>query len=472
MWTQYFQVTSLDEAAALLAEHGVKARLMAGGTDLLIELDRGQRKGVEVIIDISRVPGLNDITLVDGRVWLGALVTHNDVVASDVLRRVALPLVQASWEVGAPQIRNRATIVGNLITASPANDAISPLMALDAEVYLKSVTGERAVPLSEFYTGLRRTVMRPDEVMTGVSLRALGDDERGIFLKLGLRRAQAISVINVSAVIQFTGDTVGRAAITLGCVAPTLIRVPTAEAALIGKSLSAEVIREAAKAAAETPTPITDVRSPAEYRTEMVAVLVTRALRRLAAGTQADGLPTDPAMLWGEMPHVALGEAVQHGRGDAITTTINGVARSFATGQDKTLLDFLRDEGGLTGTKEGCAEGECGACTVFLDGAAVMSCMVPAPRAHQADIVTVEGLKRGDVLHPIQTAFVERGAVQCGYCTPGFIMAGAKLLEEHPNPTPEQVNQSISGNLCRCTGYYKIVEAFMEAARNRVAQKV
>jgi len=471
MWTQYFQVTSLDEAAALLAEHGAKARLMAGGTDLLIEMERGQRKGVEVVIDISRVSGLNDITYADGRVWLGALVTHNDVVASDLLWRVALPLVQACWEVGAPQIRNRATVVGNLITASPANDAISPLMALDTEVYLKSVVGERTVPLNEFYTGLRRTAMRPDEVVTGISLRALGEDERGIFLKLGLRKVQAISVINVSAVVQLVGDTVSRAAITLGCVAPTIIRVPTAEAALIGKSLSAEVIREAAKAAAETPKPITDVRGPAEYRTEMVAVLVTRALRRLAAGTHAVGLPVHPAMLWGETPHVVLSESVQHGHHESIQTTINGAARSFSSGQEKTLLDFLRDEGGLTGTKEGCAEGECGACTVFLDGAAVMSCMIPAPRAHKADIVTVEGLQRGDDLHPIQAAFIERGAVQCGYCTPGFIMAGAKLLDEHPNPTPEQVNQSISGNLCRCTGYYKIVEAFMEAARNRAAQE-
>lgn len=471
MWKQYFQVTSLDEAVALLAEHGAKARLMAGGTDLLIELERGQRKGVEVVIDISRVAGSDTITEENGYVRIGALVTHNDVVASDLLRRVALPLVQASWEVGAPQIRNRATVVGNLITASPANDTISPLMALDAQVHLKSVSGERIIPLSEFYTGLRRTVMQPDELVTAVSFRALGADERGIFLKLGLRRAQAISVINVSAVLKMDGDTVLTAALTLGCVAPTIIRVPAAESALVGHTLTPEVIHSAAKAAVETPTPITDVRSPAEYRTEMVAVLVTRALRRLAAGTQAENLPDTPAMLWGATPHETLSQPAHHVHGGEIQTTINGQACSFRSGQDKTLLDFLREEGGLTGTKEGCAEGECGACTVFLDGAAVMSCMIPAPRAHEATIVTVEGLKQGENLHPIQAAFIERGAVQCGYCTPGFIMAGAKLLEEHPQPTIEQVNQSISGNLCRCTGYYKIVEAFMDAARKQTAQE-
>ncbi len=468
MWTHYNSVTSIAEALELLAQHRDRARVIAGGTDLLIELERGQRRGVEVLIDITRIPDLDQITRQGDHIRLGPLVTHNHVVGSPLVVERGLPLAQACWEVGAPQIRNRATVAGNLITASPANDTITPLMALNAEVTLTSLDGERTVRLADFYSGVRRTIMRPDELMTAIVFPALARDERGMFIKLGLRQAQAISVVNVAVVLAFDGDTVTSAAITLGSVAPTIIHATVAEHSLIGRRLTPEVIAEAARLAAAGPEPIDDVRSTAAYRTEMIGVLVKRALRALANHEEAADWPQEPAMLWGANRAVVvrgLPEKLEHDRTQPIETRVNGQQITLTTGQDKTLLDLLRKDAHLPGTKEGCAEGECGACTVFLDGAAVMACMVPAPRAHGAEIVTVEGLRQNGQLHPIQTAFMEQGAVQCGYCTPGFLMAGAKLLEERPQPTPEQIRQSITGNLCRCTGYYKIVKAFEEASR-------
>jgi len=257
--------------------------------------------------------------------------------------------------------------------------------------------------------------------------------------------------------------------LSAGSVAPTIIRLPAVEDLLTGKALSPDLIREAALLAGTIPKPIDDIRGSAVYREEMIRVLVSRALRSIADGTYAERPPQDPPMLWGAhagQADQALPAVVVHTQDIPIETTINGQRRRFTTGQHRTLLDFLRDDAGLPGTKEGCAEGECGACTVFLDGAAVMSCLVPAPRAHGAEILTIEGLQRqGGALHPVQQAFIERGAVQCGYCTPGFIMAGAKLIEEIRSPTEEQAQQSITGNLCRCTGYYQIVNALIDAAR-------
>ena len=130
----------------------------------------------------------------------------------------------------------------------------------------------------------------------------------------------------------------------------------------------------------------------------------------------------------------------------------------------RTLLDVLREDLGLRGTKGGCREGECGSCTVLLDGRAVNACLLPAMKAHRSTVITIEGLGTIDSPHPLQKAIAEAGGVQCGYCTPGFVMSAAALLQEKPEPTEEEVKDSITGNLCRCTGYKRIIEGILRAA--------
>ena len=148
-----------------------------------------------------------------------------------------------------------------------------------------------------------------------------------------------------------------------------------------------------------------------------------------------------------------------------VSMTINGEKRDITVYGTETLLSILRDKLGLTGTKRGCNQGVCGACTVIVDGAAVRSCLSIAGLCDGADVITVEGLTVDRVLSPIQQAFAEKGAVQCGFCTSGMLLAVNVLLERNPDPTVEEIKEGISGNLCRCSGYRKVIDAVREAAR-------
>ncbi|HEY3078555.1 MAG TPA: FAD binding domain-containing protein [Chloroflexota bacterium] len=505
MWRRYLRPGTVPELLDLLAERGSEARLVAGGTDVVVELARAPRPDA-TLIDLTPLGELKYVREEDGWVRLGALATHNDVLASALCQERARPLVQACREVGAPQIRTRATVAGNLVTASPANDTIAPLLALDAEVALLSRSGERVVPLGAFYTGFRRSVLRPDELLREIRFRPMGPDQRGIFVKLGLRRAQAISVIDFAVILtieseRVTAGSVGRVAaqgvgrvrearIALGCLAPTIVRAEKAEAFLRGRRLDGETCRRAGEVAREDATPISDVRGSAEYRLATLEALLAEALGRLARDEPDQAPPTvlletnrrdvkrsphkrsphpDPlpegggtqgpvAEREGTKGPVAEGEGTRAAL-SAVEATVNGRRRALSP--NRTLLEALREDAGLTGTKEGCAEGECGACTVWLDGQAVMACLTPAGQAHGRRVTTIEGLGEPGKLHPLQEAFVRHGAVQCGYCIPGFVMAGAKLLDEHPRPGLTQAQVALSGNVCRCTGYRKILDAVL-----------
>ena len=454
--TSYAAPATVDEALAMLADRG---RVVAGGTDLMVELDRRITGAVTRLIDITRIAGLDEISVVDNRVHLGPLVTHNQCSTSPIVVEHGLALAQACLEVGAPALRNRATVVGNVVTASPANDTISALRALEADITLTSAAGSRTVDLADFFVGVRSTVLEPHELVTDISFPIRTADSRSMFVKLGLRGAQAISVVHLAVRCDFDDHrSVSDIAIALGSVAPVIVRATEAEGLLIGGFLDEASIEAAGALASAGVAPIDDLRAPAAYRSQLVAVMVRRCLETIAAGDHGAAWPGSLPTLGG--PCVSADAvATELGPGDAISTTINDISVS-APWTAVSLLDWIRDETELTGTKEGCAEGECGACTIHLDGTAVLSCLVPAGRAHKAQVTTIEGLARDGVLHPLQQGFVDCAAVQCGYCIPGFLMAGAALQAGDPNADNEAVKHGLSGNLCRCTGYYAIEAAF------------
>ncbi|MDQ3540834.1 MAG: FAD binding domain-containing protein [Chloroflexota bacterium] len=474
-WDEYYQPTTLDAALHLLAgfvQHGGGARVVAGGTDVLVELSR-DIKPASTLIDISRITELRGIRLDGDMIELGGLTTHNDVIASQLCVDGALPLAQACIELGAPQLRNRATIAGNLVTASPANDTISALIALDASLVLTGPAGSRTVKIGDFFTGFRATVLQPDELITTIRIPRMSPNQHGLFFKLGLRRAQAISVIHGALVLTFDGETVTDARIAVGCLAPMVVRAGTVERFLVGKRLDPVTCADAGRIALQDVSPIDDIRGSAMYRLQSLERLIAHSLLRLARCEERDGWPDHVILLDTENNDIMF-DVERYDAGPLVTieTTINGRAMSFSgSAPRKTLLDLVREDAGLTGAKEGCAEGECGACTVWLGGQAVMSCLVPASQAHGASVTTIEGLGNGETgedLHPLQQAFIDEGAVQCGFCIPGMIMAGAKLLEERPEATNTEALTAVSGNICRCTGYRKILSAIAGASATAI----
>jgi carbon-monoxide dehydrogenase medium subunit len=467
VWQTYYRPTSLAAALELLARFGTDARLIAGGTDLIVELRRGVRPAA-VLVDISRVRGLRFLRVDHGHLHFGALTTHNDILASALCAETVGPLVQACAVVGAPQIRTCGTVVGNLVTASPANDTIPPLLALGAELVLASADAERVVPLEQFYLGRRQTVLQADELVREIRIPVLRPEQRGLFLKLGLRSAQAISVVNLALVLRFSGAVVCEARIALGCVTPVVVRAPTVEAFLCGRRLDATVCAEAGRLAQQDIAPLDDMRAPARYRRDALAACLREGLEALAKSRDGTLRAGPFVLLEANGPVTGRGPVTPEGAArepmaEVIETVVNGRLCRIDSSPGTTLLSALRDSAGLRGTKEGCGEGECGACTVWLDGRAVMACLIPAVQAEGATVTTIEGLAAEGGMHRLQAAFVSCGAVQCGFCTPGFIMAAAKLLEEYRQPSLGQVQTALSGNICRCTGYRKIFDAVQAA---------
>jgi carbon-monoxide dehydrogenase medium subunit len=273
----YIAPEKLEDALCAKNEHGAAARVIAGGTDLILRMRAGVLTPA-LLIDLRRM-SLNSISESGGNLRLGACVTQAQILADPGCAERYPALVSACREFAGPPIRNRGTIGGNLVNASPAADLVPPLLAYDASVVLASTSGVRAVTLAEFFTGPGETVMEPEEILTEVSLPLMPPRTASRFSKLGQRRSMAISIVNLATRLTL-GDScrVREARIALGAVAQTPIRAVAAEELLIGEEPTNDLLALVAEKAGRVTSPITDVRASKSYRLRMTEVLVRRAL--------------------------------------------------------------------------------------------------------------------------------------------------------------------------------------------------
>jgi xanthine dehydrogenase iron-sulfur cluster and FAD-binding subunit A len=474
----YIPVATIAEACSLLSEHGPDASVLAGGTDLLIKLRRALTKSPKVLLDTSRANELGGIIESDGGILIRPHTTHSQLLRSNALRTFAPCLVSAASTIGSPQIRNRGTIGGNIMNAATCADTVPPLIALGAIVTLQSKTGRREMDLAELFLKPYQTRARPDELLTAVHFGKLPSNARSAFIKLGRRNALSISRLSVAAILQINDDgKIGDARIVPGSVFPVWKRVTDAEAMLVGEKPAVKLFAAAGKKVAGQMIKEAGRRWSTEYKEPVIAVLVRRALEQAAvAQVSKPAVPQTSRSAVSPISKSATPEHVERLAGletrdtadlevcATITATINGRSHTLAVPAHWTLLDLLRDQLGFTGTKCGCEIGECGACTVLLDGEPVNSCLVLAPQIAGRHVLTVEGLSQRGKLHPLQESFMDCDAVHCGFCTPGMLMSAKALLDLNPHPTETQIRTAISGNLCRCTGYQQIVDAVEKAA--------
>jgi carbon-monoxide dehydrogenase medium subunit len=288
--TEYVTAGDLDDVLGVLAKLKDRARLVAGGTNVIPDMRRGSAYP-ELIINLSDLKGLDHIREEAGTISIGALTTISDLASSEVIRDNGPILSSAAGQLGNPLTRNRATIGGNLGDASPAADMAPPLLALDASVHIeRAVRQKRQMPVDQFFLGPNETRLERDEIITKITFPKPGHPENGAHIKLGLRNAMAISVASIAVMLDMDGKVCRKARVALGSVAPKPIRAYTVETRLEGKQIDQALIEECARLVKGDISPISDIRATAEYRTWVTSVLVKRAIHAAMKGRKNEDL--------------------------------------------------------------------------------------------------------------------------------------------------------------------------------------
>ncbi len=478
----YCEPGSVPEAVALLSQYGNRAKILAGGTDLLVQM-KMERVAPQAVISIGRIPGLDNIVVQGGHLHIGARATIKAIERDPQVQSHYQALAEACNSFSTTQVQTMGTVGGNLGNGSPASDSAPALIILGAEVEIAGPDGKRRLPLEQFFLGPGKTTLQSGELITDVILPRPQAGTGSAFLKIS-RVAADIAKASAAVLIVRVGDRIADCRMAFGSVAPTPVRTRQAEQMLIGQVWSEDLIERAAGCAAEEITPIDDVRSTARYRRAAVNAITCDALHHAWQRAQTDDrVPTLVGSGLQATPSGPAAQSAVHGQASTLTShdpiriaanekrwialNVNGKQHQVWVGPHDLLLNVLREQLQLIGTKYGCGIGECSACTVQMDGEPVLACLVLAVSAVGHAILTVEGLQNPDgELDPLQEAFLDFAAYQCGYCTPGMLITAKALLEEKPQPTEDDVRHYLRGNLCRCTGYASIVRAVLSCADN------
>ena len=475
----YTRADSVDEAVALLARHDGDAKLLAGGQSLVPMLNF-RLVHPSLLVDVNHIPGLCAIEEGPGVLRLGALTRHRQLEISAAVAERFPVLRAAMRHVAHLAIRNRGTLGGSLAHADPAAELPMMALLLDAAMEIAGPAGPRRIAAGEFFQSALATALDDTEMLVRVELPFLPAGTGWGFEEVA-RRAGDFALAAAAATLTPGADgKIAEARVAVMGAHDTPLRIPVAEALLAGEPPEGEALQAAARAARDAVEPYDDLHASADFRRHLVEVLARRALesaaRRARDGADAGREETgrDGAAGRGPSGGTRGGRDREGGTNRAkerrasgartIRITVNGTPFEREVEPRRLLADFLREDLGLTGTHVGCEHGVCGACTVLLDGDSARSCLTLAEQADGAQVETVEGIGTMDALHPLQRAFREHHALQCGFCTPGMLMTALDLLRKHPSPTDTEIRDGLSGNLCRCTGYEHIVRAVRAAA--------
>ena len=430
---EYARPATVEEAISVLATYD-GARPLAGG-QTLVNVMKARAAAPDVLVDLADLAELRTIGFSsDGMLEIGAMVTCTQLMGSSEVEVARPILAEVASTIADVQVRNRGTIGGNVCVSDPTNHFPVLLVALGATFTIRGQDGERTVPAEEFFLGVYMTAVGEGELLTRIDVPASsgsGDGFAGVTIG-----AHGTYIVNAAATV--AGDARPRR--------DRMCRRVSRSSHCDGGAARGRLL--GGFGARGRCGPRRDAR-PAVGRPR---------LRRLPSSPRG-GLGRARRAPGSRTEEVVSAPVTSR----TVSVEVNGEQIELEVPTRRLLVHFLRDDLGLTGTHIGCDTGNCGACTVHMDGEAVKSCMLLAVQADGTKIATVEGLAADGELTALQQSFNQHHALQCGYCTPGMLMSATALLARNPHPSEEDVRVAIQGNICRCTGYVNIVEAVVAA---------